>query len=113
MATDCVADGRLTEPLGLTFAPSPSPSCSASSLPPSSADCPPHQVLGGLPAELLRGRLIVDVLSVKQYAKKVLLDGLPAEADILCTHPMFGPESGKNSWHGLPLVFEQVRVVII
>ena len=70
-------------------------------------------MLGGLPAELLRGRLIVDVLSVKQYAKKVLLDGLPAEADILCTHPMFGPESGKNSWHGLPLVFEQVRVVII
>ena len=69
-------------------------------------------MLGGLPAELLRGRLIVDVLSVKQYAKKVLLDGLPAEADILCTHPMFGPESGKNSWHGLPLVFEQVRVVI-
>jgi len=28
----------------------------------------------------------------------------------VCLHPMFGPESGKNSWHGLPLVFEQVRV---
>ena len=31
---------------------------------------------------------------------------LPAEADLLCLHPMFGPESGKDDWQGLPLVYE-------
>ena len=35
---------------------------------------------------------------------------LPEEADVLCTHPMFGPESGKEGWNGLPLVYEKVRI---
>jgi arogenate dehydrogenase (NADP+) len=33
-----------------------------------------------------------------------------ASVDILCTHPMFGPESGRYSWRGLPFVYEKVRV---
>jgi len=44
--------------------------------------------------------LIVDVLSVKELPKKVLIDSLPPGMDILCTHPMFGPESGKYTWKG-------------
>jgi prephenate dehydrogenase len=39
-----------------------------------------------------------------------LLELLPQDADILCTHPMFGPESGRYSWKGLPFVYEQVRI---
>jgi len=35
---------------------------------------------------------------------------LPDEADILCLHPMFGPDSGKNGWHALPCVYDNVRV---
>ena len=35
---------------------------------------------------------------------------LPAEFDVLCTHPMFGPESGKGSWEGLPVVYDKVRI---
>lgn len=35
---------------------------------------------------------------------------LPENMDVLCTHPMFGPESGKNRWRDLPLVYEKVRV---
>ncbi|GLJ27744.1 hypothetical protein SUGI_0544560 [Cryptomeria japonica] len=35
---------------------------------------------------------------------------LPSEFDILCTHPMFGPESGKAGWSGLPLVYDKVRI---
>ena len=31
-----------------------------------------------------------------------MLQQLPAEADLLCLHPMFGPESGKDDWHGPP-----------
>jgi hypothetical protein len=41
--------------------------------------------------------LIVDVLSVKEHARNVLLEHLPEECDILCTHPMFGPDSAKVS----------------
>ncbi len=32
------------------------------------------------------------------------------QVDILCTHPMFGPDSGKHSWQGLTLMYERVRV---
>ncbi|CAJ1378501.1 unnamed protein product [Effrenium voratum] len=54
--------------------------------------------------------LIVDVLSVKVHAKTTLLSLLPDTCDILCTHPMFGPQSGKHGWAGLPFVFERVRL---
>lgn len=54
--------------------------------------------------------LVVDVLSVKVHAKTSMLAILPESCDILCTHPMFGPESGKHGWTGLPFVFERVRL---
>eukprot|EP00929_Paragymnodinium_shiwhaense_P112012 TRINITY_DN80263_c0_g1_i1.p1 TRINITY_DN80263_c0_g1~~TRINITY_DN80263_c0_g1_i1.p1 ORF type:complete len:629 (-),score=126.58 TRINITY_DN80263_c0_g1_i1:49-1935(-) len=54
--------------------------------------------------------LVVDVLSVKVHAKTTMLALLPDNCDILCTHPMFGPESGKHGWGGLPFVFERVRL---
>jgi arogenate dehydrogenase (NADP+), plant len=57
-----------------------------------------------------RGPLIVDVLSVKEHPRQILLDQLPKECDILCTHPMFGPDSGKNGWHGLNFVYEITRI---
>jgi len=58
----------------------------------------------------IKGPLIVDVLSVKEHARQVMLDLLPAGCDILCTHPMFGPESGKNGWNGLTFVYEKTRI---
>eukprot|EP00559_Dactyliosolen_fragilissimus_P008180 CAMPEP_0184857468 /NCGR_PEP_ID=MMETSP0580-20130426/2619_1 /TAXON_ID=1118495 /ORGANISM="Dactyliosolen fragilissimus" /LENGTH=382 /DNA_ID=CAMNT_0027353075 /DNA_START=146 /DNA_END=1294 /DNA_ORIENTATION=+ len=54
--------------------------------------------------------LIVDVLSVKEHPRQILLEHLPKECDILCTHPMFGPDSGKNGWHGLNFVYERTRI---
>jgi len=57
-----------------------------------------------------RGPLVVDVLSVKEYPREILTDLLPKECDIMCTHPMFGPDSGKNGWHGLNFVYERTRV---
>nr|UIP35204.1 arogenate dehydrogenase 3 [Leucojum aestivum] len=68
-------------------------------------------VLRSLPLHSLRrDTLFADVLSVKEFPKKLLLHSLPPHFDILCTHPMFGPESGKNGWKGLPFVFEKVRI---
>ena len=57
-----------------------------------------------------RGPLVVDVLSVKEHARDTMLRYLPKQCDILCTHPMFGPDSGKNGWGGLPFVYEVTRV---
>ncbi|XP_068642667.1 arogenate dehydrogenase 2, chloroplastic-like [Aristolochia californica] len=69
------------------------------------------QVVQSNPFNLLTRRaLFVDVLSVKEYPRDLLLNLLPDDCDLVCTHPMFGPESGKNGWKGLPMVFERVRV---
>lgn len=35
---------------------------------------------------------------------------LPEEMDVLCTHPMFGPESGQNGWQDFAFVYEKVRI---
>ena len=68
-------------------------------------------VLSHLPVQRLRrSTLFVDVLSVKQFPKRLLLSTLPDYFDILCTHPMFGPESGKNGWQGLTFMYDPVRV---
>ncbi|KAF7830905.1 arogenate dehydrogenase 1, chloroplastic-like [Senna tora] len=69
------------------------------------------QVLASLPlGRLKRPLLFVDVLSVKEHPKQVLLQVLPEESDILCTHPMFGPDSGKDGWRDLNFMYEKVRV---
>ncbi|VFR01138.1 unnamed protein product [Cuscuta campestris] len=68
-------------------------------------------VLRSLPTQRLkRNTLFVDVLSVKEFPKNIFLQVLPAHFDILCTHPMFGPESARNSWENLPFVFDKVRI---
>mmetsp|Transcript_3447 Transcript_3447/g.7594 ORF Transcript_3447/g.7594 Transcript_3447/m.7594 type:complete len:421 (-) Transcript_3447:1127-2389(-) len=54
--------------------------------------------------------LIVDVLSVKEHARNVLLKHLPEECDILCAHPMFGPDSAKHGWQGQTFVYERTRI---
>jgi arogenate dehydrogenase (NADP+) len=70
-----------------------------------------ESVLHSLPMQRLkRNTLFVDVLSVKEFPKNLFLQVLPPEFDVLCTHPMFGPESGKGSWAGLPFVYDKVRI---
>lgn len=70
-----------------------------------------ESVLAALPLQRLkRSTLMVDVLSVKEFPKRLLLRSLPPELDILCTHPMFGPDSGQGSWDGLNFMFDPVRV---
>ena len=53
------------------------------------------------------GRTIIDVCSVKVFPKKVMLDNLPVETDIIATHPLFGPDSLKDS--GSVMTMESVR----
>ncbi|XP_047978307.1 arogenate dehydrogenase 1, chloroplastic-like [Salvia hispanica] len=69
------------------------------------------QVIKALPLECLKQpTLFVDVLSVKEHPRDLMLQVLPHDSDVLCTHPMFGPESGKDGWKDLPLMFDKVRI---
>ncbi|KAK9132083.1 hypothetical protein Scep_011611 [Stephania cephalantha] len=68
-------------------------------------------VLRGIPMHKLNpDTIFADVLSVKQFPRNLLLEVLPPGFGIVCTHPMFGPESGKNGWSGLPFVYDKVRI---
>ncbi|XP_059627931.1 arogenate dehydrogenase 1, chloroplastic-like isoform X2 [Cornus florida] len=69
------------------------------------------KVLKSMPFHCLkRPTFFVDVLSVKEHPRDVLLQVLPEESDVLCTHPMFGPESGKNGWKDLRFMYDRVRI---
>jgi arogenate dehydrogenase (NADP+) len=70
-----------------------------------------ESVVRSLPLHRLRrDTLFADVLSVKEFPKRLLLGARPEEMDIICTHPMFGPESARDGWAGLPFMFDRVRV---
>jgi aspartate/methionine/tyrosine aminotransferase/prephenate dehydratase/prephenate dehydrogenase len=68
-----------------------------------------EKVIKSIPNTFLENKLIIDVLSVKNMPKNVMLN-LDIKSDILCTHPMFGPDSADNSWKDLPFVYEKVRI---
>ncbi|URE26415.1 Arogenate dehydrogenase [Musa troglodytarum] len=50
------------------------------------------------------------ILSAEAVLRNLFLQRLPRHFNILCTHPMFGPESGKHGWAGLPFVYDKVRI---
>ncbi|MNE43698.1 T-protein [compost metagenome] len=53
--------------------------------------------------------LILDVGSVKVKPAKVMLEGLPEGVAIVGTHPLFGPQSGKDGIAGLRIAVCPVR----
>jgi len=53
------------------------------------------------------GKTVIDVCSVKVFPRKVMLDNLSNETDIIATHPLFGPDSLKDS--GSVMTMESVR----
>ena len=54
--------------------------------------------------------LVVDVGSVKMKPARWLLDALPPTVSILCTHPLFGPQSARKGIHDLEIVLCPVRI---
>jgi prephenate dehydrogenase len=62
-------------------------------------------------APLLRpGQIVVDTCSVKMRPVEVMRRCLPASVQILGTHPLFGPDSGKDGIAGLKIVVCPVRI---
>ncbi|MGE4352220.1 MAG: prephenate dehydrogenase/arogenate dehydrogenase family protein [Bdellovibrionales bacterium] len=58
---------------------------------------------------LTPGALVLDVGSVKYNVAALLEKELPAQVDIVCTHPLFGPQSGKNGITGMKIAVCSVR----
>ncbi len=55
------------------------------------------------------GALIVDVASVKVKPVELMEKHLPSNVEILATHPLFGPQSGRNGIEGLNMVMTPIR----
>ena len=56
--------------------------------------------------ESFKNKLVVDVLSVKDYPNEILRSrNINSNNLVLLTHPMFGPDSAKNSWVGKKFVY--------
>lgn len=54
--------------------------------------------------------LVIDVGSVKMKPAAWLQTALPESAYILCTHPLFGPQSARKGIHDLEIVVCPVRI---
>ncbi len=68
-----------------------------------------RQVFAALAPDLRSGALVVDVGSVKMLPVQWMSEALPAHVDIVATHPLFGPQSAKDSLEGLRFVVCPVR----
>lgn len=55
------------------------------------------------------GAMVVDVSSVKVKPINLMLKYLPDNVEIIGTHPLFGPQSGKNGIKGLNMVLCPVK----
>jgi len=74
-----------------------------------------ESVIKKINPEFFTGKLIVDVLSVKEFPLDVFENYLPKNTELILTHPMFGPDSTKNNknnlWTGKKLVYETINVI--
>lgn len=69
-----------------------------------------EEVLRRIGPRISRDTLVFDTCSVKIIPVELMKKYLSPEVQIIGTHPMFGPDSGRNGVEGLPLVYCPVRV---
>jgi len=55
-------------------------------------------------------QVVVDTCSVKERPVKWMLEKLPKEVGVIGTHPLFGPDSGKDGIAGLKIALCPVRI---
>ena len=61
-------------------------------------------VLERTASRIAEDTLVMDTCSVKLYPAKLMRQLLPKQVKSIATHPMFGPDSGKDGVEGLPFV---------
>ncbi len=68
-----------------------------------------REVFAAMAPYMKPGALVADVGSVKMLPARWMSEILPAHADLVATHPLFGPQSARNGVAGLRLVVCPVR----
>lgn len=68
-----------------------------------------ENVLHDIQKNVKPGSTVMDVCSIKTYPLKLMQKILPESINIIGTHPLFGPQSGKNGIKGLDIVICPVR----
>ncbi len=63
-----------------------------------------EEVLKRTAPKIKASTLVMDTCSVKMYPAKLMREYLDKDVPCIATHPMFGPDSGKDGIEGLPLV---------
>jgi len=58
----------------------------------------------------IQNKLIIDTCTVKDYPIKQMQKILPKDCEILGSHPMFGPDSAKDTLYGAKIVLTKVRI---
>ncbi len=69
-----------------------------------------ESVINDIKNKLKPGTLLVDVCSVKELPVNAMLKLLPENVQILATHPMFGPDSARETLFGHKMVLCPVRI---
>ncbi|WP_245523768.1 prephenate dehydrogenase/arogenate dehydrogenase family protein [Sphaerochaeta globosa] len=67
------------------------------------------EVLDRTSSRIADHTVVMDTCSVKIYPAKLMQEKLPKQVQCIATHPMFGPDSGKDGVEGLPMVISGVR----
>lgn len=67
-------------------------------------------VLRRMSRHLRRPALVVDTASVKSLPSRWMVEQLPSWADLLATHPLFGPDSAENGIEGLKIAVCPLRL---
>lgn len=62
-----------------------------------------------LAPHLRPGQTVLDTCSVKVWPLERMASLLPRSVSLVGTHPMFGPDSARNGWQGLPMVITPVE----
>jgi prephenate dehydrogenase len=68
-----------------------------------------REVAAAITPHLRPGALVVDVCSLKVAPLAILAELLPEDVDILGTHPLFGPQSGRLGIAGLRIALCPLR----
>jgi prephenate dehydrogenase len=68
-----------------------------------------ESVLTTIGPRLKPGCVVMDTCSVKVYPSELMERLLPSGIHAIATHPMFGPDSGRDGVKGLPMVYAPLR----
>ena len=69
-----------------------------------------ESVLKEMTGFIKENTLVIDVCSVKSEPVRWMKEILPDHVSILGTHPMFGPDSARNTLYGSKIVLTPVRI---